>query len=108
MPAHRAPGDKAIGCRVQYTTTVDRPDLRDPSYPKVKPGYKIPEEQFFAHCKHAEARFKGLIRGEDDFASEYVSSAQVDVVWLRGGPTTYRRRVERTRGQHLAGAGRRR
>lgn len=89
--------DKAIGCRVRWTITVDRPERRNETYPAVKPGHKIHEETFFEKCGAAERRFRELLVGEDDFSSEYVSSAQVDRVYMYRSPKTYRRRIERTR-----------
>lgn len=62
---------------VRFCVTVDRPELRDPSYPKVAPGTKMPSESYFPSQTAAVTFFESLMRGESDFPSEYVSSASV-------------------------------
>lgn len=61
---------------VSFTTTVDRPELRGATYPVVSTGTKIPTRIWCPTCTIALNLVKGLLAGEDDFASEYVSSVQ--------------------------------
>lgn len=61
---------------VNYTTTVDHPELRGASYPTVPTNTKIPARVWCPTRTIALAIVKGLLDGEEDFNSEYVSSVQ--------------------------------
>lgn len=61
---------------VSYTTTVDRPELRGSTYPVVPANTKIPARIWCPTRTVALSVVKGLLAGEEDFASEYVSSVQ--------------------------------
>lgn len=62
---------------VWWTTTVDCPEKRDTGYLQVPVGTKIQDVASFNSRKSAIAHFEDILRGEYDFSSEYVSSAQV-------------------------------
>jgi hypothetical protein len=63
---------------VRFTTTVDRPELRGPSFLTVAPGTKVPNEMYFPTQAGAVMMFESLMAGEYDFPGEYVSSASVE------------------------------
>lgn len=63
---------------LRVVTSVDRPELRDASYAvrsKRHPAYEeaLVREILFADRKTAQASISYYLRGEEDFASEYVS-----------------------------------
>lgn len=94
MNAHK---NTTIGYRVRFTTLVDRPELRGPSYPVVAAGTKIHYEEFCTSYNRAIARFEELVRGEFDFSSEFNSKVSVDRVMHHGSGRTVRAQVTRTR-----------
>lgn len=65
-----------LGYVVSYTTTVDYPELRGPSYSVVPAGFKIPQRIWCPKRSIALSLVKGILEGEEDFESEYVTSAQ--------------------------------
>jgi hypothetical protein len=89
---------------VQYVITVDRPELRGPTFlTTVRPGTRIPQAAEYLTLAAARARYDDLKDGIDDFTSEYVSvidgirrepSASAATRWVRGAPTIRRRRIK--------------
>lgn len=79
------PRKKSIGCRVVWTTTIDHPERRNDTYPKVDPGTKVQYTRFTENCKSAAALYKDLIDGQYDTSSDFTSSARVDRVWSDEG-----------------------
>jgi hypothetical protein len=81
---------------VSYVVTVDHPELRNDSFRPVPAGKKLASTDRFTSQKAAQRRYGELIAGEDDFGSEYVSSAQAWAVHSGGrrtvGPLVYRTR----------------
>lgn len=67
---------RIIGYSVDFSVCVDHPELRDASF-RVRTAYSIAESRFSEGMAPAVAGYEGLLRGEDDFASEYVSSVSV-------------------------------
>lgn len=86
-----------IGYRIYVVTCVDHPELRDASY-RVRTVHKVASERFAPNSKIAAQICDALMRGEDDFASEYVSSVSARAItgttktgrWLRAGANRYR------------------
>lgn len=72
-----ATNGEIIGYLVRWCVTVDHPEMRNDSFAPVKAGTKVPSKRFTASRADALACFDGLVRGGDNFASEYVSSASV-------------------------------
>ncbi len=62
---------------VRYTVRVDRPELRHATFSPVSPGHRIQCVDRFASCGAAVSRFDALVRGDDDYTSEFVSSVHV-------------------------------
>lgn len=96
--------DTAKPFEVRYTLTVDRPELRGPSYSPIAAGTKVQFVDCFATQGAAVRRFEAMLRGEWDYPSEYVSSVDVvarprrlppNTTWMR--PRTVRRWVKRDR-----------
>lgn len=81
-------------------TVVDRPWLRDTTYPVVPEGFKIITTGRFATQGAAVREFERLLGGRDDFASEYVSVVGVES-W-RSYRRTIRRDVGRQRARDLS------
>ena len=93
---------------VRWTVTVDRPELRGPSFRPVAAGTKVPMTEHFADRASA-LRFGQQVLGPDwHFASEYVSSAHVSARHERGGLTRApgSRDVMRSRAEAEASFGR--
>jgi hypothetical protein len=86
-----------IGYRIYVVTHVDHPELRDASY-RVRTVHKVASERFAPDSKIASQICDALLRGEEDFASEYVSSVSARAItgttktgrWLRAGVVRYR------------------
>jgi hypothetical protein len=86
-----------IGYRIYVVTHVDHPELRDASY-RVRTVHKVASERFAPDSKTAAQICDALLRGEEDLASEYVSSISARAVtettktgrWLRSGVARYR------------------
>ena len=99
QPSGYAPKGEYI---VSWVTTVDHPELRGSTYPKVQPGTKVRGHAKARNESGARAMYKELLGGENDFESEYVSVVQA---WsnLPGGrkktigPLVYRVRDENGR-----------
>jgi len=84
---------------IRYTTTVDRPERRGPSFPQVAAGAKLQDCHKGLSFASAKRSMADLLAGEYDFSSEYVSSVQVTRHSARGTsdapgmPLTYRGRA---------------
>ncbi len=86
-----------IGYRIHVVTHVDHPEMRDASY-RVRGVHKVCGERFAPDSKTAARICDSLLRGEEDFASEYVSSVSARAItgttktgrWLRAGAVRYR------------------
>lgn len=85
------------GYRVNFTIIVDHPERRDASFAPVEPNTRIHTSIEFKTQGAAVRYFEGLLAGEDDFGSEYVSKASVDRLYVGRSPRTVRRQVERAR-----------
>jgi len=85
------------GYRVSYTIIVDHPERRDSTFAPVAPGTRIHTAEVFASQGAAVRYFDGLLAGEADFSSEYVSKATVDRMYSGRSPRCVRRTVERAR-----------
>ncbi len=83
--------------RLYFTICVDHPEKRDSSFYPVAPGAK--SAQVWEYKTHASAVgvYEAILRGDWDFASEYVSRAAVYADNGRGGSRTVRREVRRER-----------
>lgn len=86
---------------VRFVTTVDHPEKRGPSFAVVvEAGRRLPDERKFRKMSHAIREYEDIIRGREDFASEFVTDVQVlretpsgSMAWAR------RTRYRETRGQ---------
>lgn len=80
---------------VSFSTKIDRPELRGPSFSPVKVGTYVPTTITTTKFKSAVALFSSILNGEEDFSSEYVVHAQV---WADGpkGRRTVRTLVHRS------------
>jgi hypothetical protein len=83
---------------VRWTVETDHPEKKDSSFRPVKAGTRTPFVQKFDNQKRAIAYAKGLLSGEDDFASEYVANVTVLQTYAGKGPRVVMNRVERERG----------
>lgn len=85
---------------VLWAVVVDRPELRDRTYPKVRPGVVIPNRKSCATQREALSLREQLLTGEWDFCSEYVRDVEVVAANpLTGGVSggrTVRQKVQRT------------
>jgi hypothetical protein len=81
---------------VRYTITVDRPWLRGATYAPVAPGSKIHMTHRFKTQGAAVREYESIIRGDQDFISEYVSRVYVEAATPGKARRTVRRCVERT------------
>lgn len=82
---------------VWTTLVVDRPELRGPTYAPVRPGHRQGMVQRFA-TQAAALRYRdAVLRGEDDYASEYIAAVTVVQARRNSSPRIVRRRVEWTR-----------
>ena len=93
-------GHGAGNYHVVSITTVDRPWLRDNTLPVVATGFRIVTTGRYQTQGAAVREFNRLVRGDDDFASEFVSSVYVETA--TGHRRTVRRRVERQRARDLS------
>jgi len=62
---------------VRFTITVDRPELRGPTYAPVAAGTKIPTVVTTTSHNQAVRLYDAILRGEEEYRSEYVTSVQV-------------------------------
>lgn len=83
---------KTIGYSLDFTVTVDHPEKRDASY-RVRKSYSVADSRFSESFASAINGYAALLRGEDDFASEYVSRV---VVWAITSNGTRGRKVRKT------------
>lgn len=82
---------------VRWTITVDRPELRGPTFAAVAPGHKISQRIVTDSQPSAVRVFEGLLEGSEDFASEFVSSVEVVQLYSGRSPRVVRARRERFR-----------
>lgn len=83
---------------VEFAVMVDHPELRNDSYPQVAAGRVLGQRIEFRTQRAAVALFEAILRGEEDFASEFVVRVQVVRLNPRGGsPVWVRRPAERKR-----------
>jgi hypothetical protein len=59
---------------VRYTTRVDHPEHRGPTYPQVAVDTRVQNLEKFTTAKTAKIRIANLLAGSDDFSSEFTSS----------------------------------
>lgn len=85
------------GYRVSFTIIVDHPELRGPSFAPVAPGTRIHTSETFTSQGAAVRYFDGILDGEADFASEYVSKVGVNRMYSGRSPRHVRLTVERAR-----------
>lgn len=83
---------------VDYTLTVDRPELRDSSYRPVPAGTKCALQARFATRAGALAFVAEIMAGQWDFAAEIVTSVRctMDVNVRVSGGKSWREIVPRT------------
>lgn len=89
---------------VRFTITVDKPELRGPTYPVVPAGKKIPTTWTYASYTAAVNEYAAILRGEWDFSSEYVSSVAVYKIPPASRYVTIRKNVMRKRGSKTTAA----
>lgn len=82
---------------VQMVTTVDRPELRGATFPRVAPGTRIPASDTFTSQAAAVREFERILGGCYDFAGEFVSAVEVVQLYTGRSPRTVRQRVVRER-----------
>lgn len=82
---------------VRFTITVDRPELRGPTFKAVEAGLKIPTMYGYANYSAAVRAYEACRKGEWDFYSEYVSLLEVVRVRTNGAVETVRRPMFRKR-----------
>lgn len=61
---------------VEFTTTVDHPELRNSSYRPVPAGSRFFEQKGFATRRAAMALVEEILSGQYDFASELVTTVR--------------------------------
>ena len=85
---------------VRFVVVVDRPELRNESFAPVAPNTRVTINRYARTQGEAVRLFESILRGGEDYLSEYV--AVVSVVQLRTNrsPRVMRTRVERTRNEH--------
>jgi len=83
------------GYRVSFTITVDCPERRDASFTPVEAGTKIHSSWHFDSQGAAVRCFDGMLAGEEDYSSEYVSKCSVERMYAGRSPRCIRRPVER-------------
>lgn len=77
---------------LRFSITVDRPELRGPTYPVVAAGHIIHSAWNYASQADAVRMFEAILGGECDFGSEYVS--KISVVQMREGQSPRRVRKQ--------------
>lgn len=79
---------------VRIVTIVDRPALRGPTYTPVAAGTKVVEERV---CSFGAAVrvYEAALRGDYDFASEFVLKVEVIQKRTNASPRVVRKLVER-------------
>ena len=82
---------------VGYTVTIDRPEKRDPSYPKVPAGTKVRHDLKFGTRSAALAEFEGILDGRYDTAGELATSVDVTFVDKAGKRSQVRTPTNRRR-----------
>lgn len=82
---------------VEARIIIDRPQLRDASFPAVAPGHVVNFRQACESLKEALGLFDSMVSGGWDFGSEYVACASVKRTYTSSSPRWIRRPVERTR-----------
>lgn len=88
----------AVYYRVRAFITVDRPEMRNASYPVVKAGTSCPFSKDFATSREAVAHYEEIVGGTFDGESEFVRVVGVESMGYDGAILrTLRRRVERER-----------
>lgn len=81
---------------VRYTIHLDRPELRGETFPKLPAG-KLHFTWTYESYNAAVGEFNMMVKGEYDFASEYVSKVCVVRTHEGKSPTVVRKTVERKR-----------
>jgi hypothetical protein len=82
---------------VRIVTKIDHPERRDSTFPQVQPGTCIPSRMVCSSHAAALSNLEAILRGDYDFASEYVKSVQVVAVDGLHPLRVVRRRIDRTR-----------
>ena len=83
---------------VEFTTTIDRPERRGPTYPSLPAGTRHADTAHFSSRKSALAYVEEILAGRQDSAGEIITSVRLTMaVTARvfGGPT-WREIVPRT------------
>ena len=84
---------------IEYTTTVDRPQLRGPSFRPVAANTKIVTRLTSTSRNEALRVVQGLMDGEEDFGSEFVSRVQAYSLKANGLPGRQVRKMHVRRGR---------
>jgi len=82
---------------VYHPVVVDHPELRCSTFPVVQAGTVIPSSTGFARQKNAIRFAEQLLKGDNDFSSEYVRAVQVLQHYPNRSARVVRKRVERER-----------
>lgn len=82
---------------VRIRTTVDAPERRGDSYPKVSPGHHCNWTMTFDKQRGAVALYRDVLAGEYDFGSEFVSLVVVLQMREQRSPRLVRRYRRRER-----------
>ena len=82
---------KIDGYEVAFLTIVDRPERRDGAYTPVPAGTRILMRWWYQDRAAAIRVFQSILKGAEDYGSEYV--ARVAVYGLRAGGSATRVRV---------------
>lgn len=89
------------GYQVRFTVVVDRPERRGPSYAPVPAGHRIPTTFTFPTQGAAVRYWESILAGGEDYASEYVSKAQVVRTYAGRSPAFVRKEVQRARARYV-------
>jgi hypothetical protein len=92
---------RTIGYYVDITIKVDHPEKRDETY-RVRTVHTVNADRFTESFTSAVSVYGALDRGEDDFASEYVSRV---AVWSATSDGTRGRKVRKTVRRYRAADG---
>lgn len=84
---------------LRFTVTVDRPELRGPTYPVVAQNHKIPTTWTYSSMAAAKAQLEAITSGREDYSSEYVSSYQLIQVCANGRKRDLAKWTTRTRNE---------
>jgi hypothetical protein len=82
---------------IRFTVTVDRPELRGPTYPVVAKNHKIPTTWRYSSMAAAKAQLEAIASGREDYQAEYVSSYQLIQVCANGRKRDLAKWTTRTR-----------